>query len=73
MAKRSPKAYGGLKSEPEPREIDNDMDDMSRRREGACTTGRDSEFLKEASKRNARGSAGLVDGIDNFPKPRMED
>ena len=72
MAKRSPMAYEGLKSEMEPREIENDMDDMSRRREGACTTGRDSEFLSEAAKRNRQSSAGLVDGIKEFPKGEYE-
>lgn len=72
MAKRSPVAYGGVKSEMEPREIENDMDDMSRRREGACTTGRDSQFLSEAAKRNGRSSAGFVDGIEEFPKGEYE-
>jgi len=70
MAKRSPRAYEGLKAEMEPREIENDMDDMSRRREGACTTGRDSEFLSEAAKRNRKPTCGFVDGIDEFPKPK---
>jgi hypothetical protein len=61
-----------MEYEKEPREIEDDMDPKSRRREGACTTGSDAEFLKEASSRNRRGSAGLVDGIDEFPMCERE-
>lgn len=55
--------------ESEPMEIEDDMDPKSRRREGACTTGSDAEFLKETARRNAKSSAGFCEGIDEFPKP----